>query len=475
MTAPPRPPATGSDIAVKVIRRQITLFPLVMILFFTVSGGAYGLEDLVGKSGPGMALLLIVVTPLIWSLPAALVATELSTAMPVQGGYYAWVKKALGPFWGFTEGWLSWLTSWVDMAIYPVLFADYLSTLLIQQYDFHLIKENELVHWLVTLVVIWVFTVLNIRGAKGVGDSSKLFGLFVLAPFLAMSVIGLIHLAQHPVAIWEPFIPPDSSLAGAFGVGLFVVMWNYMGWDNISTVSGEIENPRRNYPRALALTIPLVTLAYLLPTAAGLAATTDWTRWTAGYFPEVAAAIGGKWLGAWLALGGLVSAVGLFSALMLSISRLPFVMAEDGYLPKAITKLHPQYGTPWMSIIVCAVIYSLFTLSAFSSLVVVDVILYSAAMLLEFAALVALRIKAPGMKRPYRIPGGWTGIFLVCVFPAGVLALAVGSTLQEEGLGALWLSLLAIATTPAAYWLLKIFVKKDAPDVEVPVEFEGEL
>jgi len=466
------PSISGTDVAVKVLKRQITLLPLVMIMFFTVSGGAYGLEDLIGSSGPGMGLLLIIVTPLIWSLPTALMVAELSTAMPVQGGYYAWVKKAMGPFWGFAEGWLSWLTSFVDMAIYPVLFADYLSALLVQQFNLHIIEENQLVHWLVTLVIIWVFTYLNIRGSKSIGDSSNWFGLFILAPFAVMSVIGIAKLIVHPVKIWEPFIPPDSNILGAFGVGLFVVMWNYLGWDGVSTVSGEIDNPRRNYPRALALTIPLVTLAYLLPVIAGLGAAPDWAGWTAGYFPDVATAIGGKWLGAWLAIGGLVSAIGLFSALMLSISRLPFVMAEDGYFPKVITKMHPKFDTPWVAITLCAVIYSFFTLSAFSSLVVVDVILYSGALILEFAALVVLRIKAPNLKRPFKVPGGWFGIVLVCLFPAAVLALAVISTIQEEGISALYLSLAAMATTPIAYWLLRKFVKKDQPDVEVPVEFD---
>lgn len=461
---------TASDISVRVIRRQLTLLPLVMIMFFTVSGGAYGLEDLIGSSGPGMGLLLILLTPLIWSLPTALMVAELSTAMPVQGGYYAWVKRALGPFWGFQEGWLSWVTSFVDMAIYPVLFADYLSTLLVQQFDFHLIEQNQWVHWGVTLIVIWLFTWLNIRGAKSIGDSSNLFGLFILAPFAMMSVVGLIKLALNPTPVWRPFIPPDSSVLGAFGLGLFVVMWNYLGWDGVSTVAEEIENPRRNYPRALALTIPLVTLAYLLPVLAGLGATPDWAGWTAGYFPEVAAAIGGNWLGVWLAIGALVSAVGLFSALMLSISRLPFVMAEDGYLPKVITRQHPVHGTPHVAIIVCAVIYSFFTLSAFASLVVVDVMVYSAALLLEFAALIALRLKEPGMKRPFRVPGGWPGIIVVTLLPTLVLVLAVVSTIQEEGISALYLSLAAIATGPLLYPVFRRVFKKGQPDVAVPIE-----
>ena len=460
--------STG-NIPIRVIQRRLTLLPLVMIMFFSVSGGAYGLEDLVGYSGPGMALLLILLTPLIWSLPTALMVAELSTAMPVQGGYYAWVKKALGPFWGFQEGWWSWVTSFVDMAIYPVLFADYLSTLLVQQFNVHAL-ENEWIHWGVTLVVIWVFTAINIRGSKGVGDSSNWFGIFILAPFAVMSVIGLFRLFQNPVRVWEPFIPPDSTFLGAFGVGLFVVMWNYLGWDGVSTVSEEIDNPRRNYPRALAWTIPLVTIAYLLPVLAGLAVASDWSGWTAGYFPEIAAQIGGQWLGAWLAIGGLVSAVGLFNALLLSISRLPFVMAEDGYLPKAITKVHPKFETPWVAIIVCATIYSFFTLSAFARLVVVDVIVSSAALLLEFAALIAFRVKYPKMKRPYRVPGGWFGIFLITIFPVGVLALAVVSTIQEEGISALYLSIAAIATGPILYPILKKFVKKDQPDVEVPIE-----
>jgi amino acid transporter len=287
-----------------------------------------------------------------------------------------------------------------------------------------------------------------------------------------MSVIGAFEMFESPAAFWQPFIPEDSTVLGSFGTGLFVVMWNYLGWDGLSTVSDEIHEPKRNFPKGLALTIPLVTLAYLLPVGAGLQASPDWAGWTAGYFPEVAAAVGGKWLGAWMAIGGLVSAAALFNALMLSISRLPYVMASDGFLPQFITKRHPKYDTPWVAIIVCASIYSFFTLSAFSSLVVIDVIVYSASLLLEFAALIALRINEPKMRRPVRVPGGWFGVTLVTLLPTLVLALAVYSTYEEEGVGALWLSAAALATGPILYPLLVRFVKKDIPTAEVPIEYE---
>jgi amino acid transporter len=436
-----------------------------MVFFFTVSGGAYGLEDLIGFSGPGVALLLIVITPLIWSLPIALMSAELSAAMPVRGGYYAWVKTALGPFWGFQEGWWSWLTSFVDMAIYPVLFADYLATLLAENFGIGLLAENALARWGVALAVIWISALLNIRGAVTVGASSSLFGLFILAPFALMSAIGLIGLiaAPGPGFAWLPVEPPETGWLSAFGVGLFIVMWKYAGWDAVSTVNEEIENPQRNYLRAILLTIPLVVLAYLLPVVAGLAAQPDWTQWTAGYFPVVAALVGGdlprmhpeqsgiSWLGAWLAAGGLVSAVALFNALLLSISRLPIALAEDGYLPEAITRRHPRFGTPWISILVCAVIYSIFSLSAFAWLVVADVAMYAVTLILEFVALIVLRRRMPDMHRPFRVPGGMFGAVLITVLPCAVLLLAIYSHISFEGVGALYLSAAGLATGPVLY------------------------
>lgn len=101
-----------------------------------------------------------------------------------------------------------------------------------------------------------------------------------------------------------------------------------------------------------------------------------------------------------------------------------------------------------------------------------DVIVYSAALILEFAALIALRINEPNMKRPVRVPGGWPGIILATALPMGVLALAVYSTWQEEGIGALYLSFGAIMTGPILYPILKRFVKKDQASVPVEIEYE---
>src|SRR5579883_2919420 len=108
--------------------KQVGLWPLIASTFFMVSGGAYGLEELVA-CGYGVAIAAILVTPLVWSVPTALMVGELASALPREGGYYAWVRRALGPFWGFQEAWLSLVASVFDMAIYPTLFTLYLGRL----------------------------------------------------------------------------------------------------------------------------------------------------------------------------------------------------------------------------------------------------------------------------------------------------------------------------------------------------------
>ena len=453
---------------IRVVKRSLALGALVFIMFFTVSGGAYGLEDVVGSGGAGMAILLILITPIIWSLPTALMVAELATAMPVEGGFYFWVKRACGPFWGFQEGWWSWLTTWVDMAIYPVLFVEYSSIY------FPIFETNALARWLLGASVIWIFTWLNIRGAKLVGDSSKIFGVIVLAPFVIMTVLGLFQWHYNP---FHPFVVPGQTITQSLNLALFVVMWNYLGWDGLSTIAGEMKNPRRDYPKTLVITLPLITLCYLLPVVIGLAVVgldkPDSPIWEAGAWTDIAQTIGGHWLGVLMAFGAIVSAAGLFSALLLSVTRIPFVMGEDGYLPKVLFKIHPRYGTPWVSLVVSSVIYSIFILGPFQSLVVVDVTIYAAALLLEFVALVVLRIREPDMERPYRIPGGWFGIFLVVVFPVGIIAFALVNQVIEEGwFHAAGLAALFIVSGPILYPIARYFKKRrgETDDLLPPME-----
>ena len=110
-----------------VRKKRLRVFQLAAVIFLTVSGGPYGLEPLLTYAGNDGALLLLLITPVLWDIPGILTVLELNSMMPVEGGYYQWVKRALGLRFAFYEGWWTWLYTFVDLAIYPVLFIEYAS------------------------------------------------------------------------------------------------------------------------------------------------------------------------------------------------------------------------------------------------------------------------------------------------------------------------------------------------------------
>ena len=425
------------------LARSVTTLSLVFILYFCTSGGAFTTETLVQSVGPGLALLILVIVPLVYSLPEVLIIGELASMLPEEGGYYRWVQRAFGPFWAFQNGWLTWMYSLVDMAIYPKLFVTYLG--------YFAPQLSPAAVWGAGLVVIWVPTALNLMGARRVGIGSVLAGTFIVTGFLALSLAALGHATHAP---WIPFAAPGQSGPRAFAVGLSIAVWNYMGWDNASTVQGEVVSASRTYPRALAFALPLVAAGYLLPLLTTLAAT-DWTTWREGSWPHIALVAGGSFgplLAAWIAIAGMVSALALFNALLLSFSRIPMVMAVDGLLPAILMRTDAR-GTPRNAVLFAAVCYSAFMLLPFGGLVVADVLLYSLALMLEFASLIQLRRREPDLRGSFRIPLGTGGVAALAALPLAVLGLVIGLSFQdgEYGLPALIGAAVAITLGPATY------------------------
>ncbi len=229
-------------------------------------------------------------------------------------------------------------------------------------------------------------------------------------------------------------------------------MWNYLGWDSLSTVAEEVEDPARAYPRALGICVPLITAAYALPLLAGLASFADPERWTDGAWPEIARAVGGPWLGMWVNLDSLVALSGLFMTTMLAASRIPFVLARDRFLPPALARVHPRFGTPYLSILICAAVYAALGTSTFQALVQINVILYSAALLLELASLLVLRRRRPDLSRPFRIRGGWPVLWLCLLLPAAILGVAISAEIAEDGWTSMMGAGIALATGPIWYF-----------------------
>lgn len=396
--------------------RKASLFYLVFVMFSYTTGGPFGIEGMVTTSGPGMTLLYMLVLPFFWCIPVSLVSAELTAAMPVEGGFYRWTRAAFGDFWGFLAGWWNWSASFLLGGAYAVLFTDYLV------YYFPQITGWK--HYLVSLALIAIITWINVRGIQMVGKFATALEIFIFIPVIVMIIMGLAKWHHNPLV---PFVPPHQGLFKIFGVGLALGLWSYSGYEQLSTVAEEVENPQRSYPRALALVVPLSIATYFLPTLAGLAALGDWQNWNTGHFAAAAGLIGGTlfggpWLGTWMMLAAMVTNIALLNGTVLTTTRMPFAMAEDGYLPKALTRKHPSYGTPWIAIIVSAIIYGLLARQSLNQLISVYIWLRSATTVLTVLSAWKLRRMQPDMPRAFRIPGGDAGLLYVVGAPV-VMAL----------------------------------------------------
>jgi amino acid transporter len=390
-----------------------------------VSGGTYGTEEIVHGAGYGHGILILLFLPVLWCLPTAFMIGELSSALPQEGGYYAWVRRGLGNFWGFQEAWLSLAASIFDMAIYPTLFVFYL-----KQMSPWFGAGNHGIY--AGLFVVVACASLNLAGIRVVGMTSLWLFFLLSAPFALIVMMAPFKLG----ALAEGHATPAATGLGLLG-GVLVAMWNYMGWDNASTIAQEVERPQRTYPRAMIAAVILVALTYVLPfVAVYLTGIPSSVFGEDGSWARVAGAIGGKFLGFdWLrfliVLGGMMSAFGMFNALVMSYSRLPLAMARDGMLPKFIGKVSARTKAPWVAIIICATCWALCLGLGFKRLVTLDIMLYGLSLMLEFVTLVALRIREPELKREFRVPGGLTGTILAGVFPLLLLSLAMVESEHE--------------------------------------------
>jgi amino acid transporter len=440
--------------------RKMTLLPLIAAIYFLVAGGPFGLEDIVSKSGYLGAILILLATPVLWAVPSALMVSELSSALPDQGGYYVWVTRGLGSFWGFQEAWLSLMGSVFDVAIYPTLFVSYLGHLLPWMTAGN--RGTALAIALVAAAAAW-----NLMGAKSVGDSCVWMGIALLAPFAVLTVYGFLHRGASMAA-------PVPLQRVDFMGGILVALWNYMGWDYASTVADEVDRPQRTYPLAMAGAVALVALTYVLPILAVSMTGLDPNSWGTGGWADVAKAIiPGAGVGGLMAvlitIGGMLGAWGTLNGQTMQYSRLPAVMADDGLLPRVFAKRRAVSGAPWVALVSCAAAWMLCLKLSFVKLVVLDVLLTGLSLLLEFAALVALRIREPKLPRPYRVPGGLAGVIGIGLLPAALLVLAaVRNEVEPVGpLNALQLGAILIFAGAPAYWWASAAKRRAAARVKV--------
>lgn len=417
--------------------KKIGLLQLVFMLYGLVCAGAYGLESMVSASGPGITLVVLLITPLLFSIPIALTAAELTGAYPLAGGTIGWVEKALGKFWGFLSGWWTWLANLVSFSSYVVLFNLYLVQWIPEITPFQ--------QWLLALVLIWGLTLVNHFGIRIVGDSSVIMSFLLVLPFILVIIFGIFHWRLNP---FVPFANPEFSIGQAWLAALAWAVWLYSAYERLSVSGDEVENPVKNFPKALVLATILTAISYFLPTMVALGSAEnpeEWKLWDDGYFTTVAGRYGIAWI---MTAGALISNILIANVTLLSNSRYLAAMARVGMLPEILAKKHQKWNTPTLSLIGSSIVYSLMTLMSFADLIYANAWICVGIYALIYIS--AYRLRTDGQHRPIKIPIP-DSVFLVMGIPTILLGLIGGILYFDLSK----IGLLFLLSGPVLYLFLK--------------------
>jgi APA family basic amino acid/polyamine antiporter len=402
----------------------------------------------------------------ILSLFGALSYAELGAAIPEAGGEYAYMRRGFGPIWGFLFGWMhsivgrpasassiaagimrfmSFLIPAVAAPIFTVHIAIPGLTGWIKPYDFVFTWAQPLaVGWLV------VMTAVNYLGVR-LGGAVQVFltVIKIVSVFLVIGVAFVVpggHHAANP--IWPSVY--DSSLIGAFLAALAAALWAYDGWEDLNLVGSEVQNPQKNFPRALLGGVSFVAVVYLLFSAACLRVLPfESVAASAHVASDVVASAVGVGAATWITVAMMISAIGSLNSSVLSGARVPYAMARDGIFFKVADGIHPKYRTPGKALIFQGVLASIMALTGtFEELTNLFIfagwIFYG----LAVVALFRLRRTEPDLPRPYRC---WGYPWVPGVFVAGALALTVSLWLDRPGRSSIGLVLI-LAGLPFYRW-----------------------
>mmetsp|Transcript_14269 Transcript_14269/g.20726 ORF Transcript_14269/g.20726 Transcript_14269/m.20726 type:complete len:656 (-) Transcript_14269:223-2190(-) len=391
----------------------LTLWTLVGIMYFASSGGPEGTEGLVASAGPGGALLGIVVAAFLWSAPIALMSAELGTIVPENGGAMVWARAAFGAgscrgdAIAFCAGWCSFLFTAVDAALYPSMFVSYL----VAGTGLHLMPQTILG---IKLFFCAALILHNCAGVGAVGESSKVMIVLLLCPFVVFIVTAFSGVASWPFSPEQWTVVPDEP---NYGEIVLLLAWNLGMWESAAACAGEVKDPVKTFPRALAIVVLLVVANYVIPILAFTAVEPDWKNYVNGCYVDIARKYGGLGFGAAVALGQCISTTGLFENGLVKNSYTLCGMSEQTLLPRFFQLRWVRTDAPVPAIIFSSLVTGCFVcLSDFSAVLGVDMLLYAGVLTIEIASFVVLRIHCPPelSEEGFRIP--LQGILLIPFF-----------------------------------------------------------
>ena len=296
-------------------KSKMSTIGVIAIVFSFVAAGCFGIEEAISASGPGLTLAMLIIFPFIWSFPLCEMVGELGSLLPTEGGVYSWGRESFGEFWGWQVGLWSALTTWLCQAEYCALVAGYAAKL---------VDLSDTGTFMVKVAVVIVFTIVNIIGLDWLERLETFFTVLVIAGFAAVAIVGFMNWNVSP---FQPFFNPEEGLTHSIGDGVAIIIWMYMGYECMSNMAAELENPQV-IPKAMRLSQPIIALSYILPTLAALAAVGNWSAWSTeqgggniGYADVLMQHVG-TWAGVLFVIIAIISNCSIFCSYIAHGSRL---------------------------------------------------------------------------------------------------------------------------------------------------------
>ena len=418
----------GTDGVQGLKKYDVKISGIVFMIYCLCAAGAFGIEEMIPETGPGMTLILLAVFPIIWAYPISSLVAECGSVLPSEGGVYIWVREAFGEFWGFQAGWWATVSTYIGNAVYVTLVADYVS---------QMIPMSELAINVLKFGMISIFTIINLMGIKEVEKVSSLLSIMLLLAFALVSVVGLINWNTNPM---EVMMPEENNLLDSLSGGICICIWMYCGYECISNMAGEVKNPQV-IPKGLKIAMPLIALSYLLPTLGGLVSVGQWENWSTeggfgnsvGYATVLTTYLGQAW-GYFFLVIAIISQCSIYNAYLASGSRGFFVLADDHLCPNFLVKVSKKRGVPYIGVLSIAVVTAIMSQWDFTSLVMTEVVFILALYIILPLAVIRLRKKIPVEDRLaqgcYVIRGGKPALAYFTILPIviAIVALLVNGT-----------------------------------------------
>eukprot|EP00039_Didymoeca_costata_P006039 m.86992 g.86992 ORF g.86992 m.86992 type:complete len:500 (-) comp13082_c0_seq1:101-1600(-) len=403
-------------------RSPIGILGLLVIGYFWISGGIYGNETILLDASPGVSLVANVAIAFLYGVPTAMVAMEMASAWPLDGGSVAWVEVAYGPILGAHNTFWLWLAYTLDGAIYPIIAAQYITNYW-NVWGFYNPNNSyddvDLGIVIISMMILLPLTLMQMRGTEVLISFSFILAVLSLLPGLIFIFWGL---EDVPLDFFTDFELPNKQETN-WPLLLSWVLWLNSGTIALGSLAAEIVEPEKTMPKVMWILIPFVLFINVSPLAVSWGMDKNNTHYQPGYFNVLARTHMGSWLGWMMLVGSVLAQLGLCNAAIMACQRMGYFFFQTRF-PEVFSKkqsglfhylwIDDSRGVPAGIILLQNLICMVCCFIPYGVLVECIVLISAPCFLLMLITFIRLRIDHPHVDRPFKCPGGlYMGVLMI--------------------------------------------------------------